>query len=275
MPLIDIDGQPFYIDESGAGAEALVMHGGPGMDHSYMRGLDVLGDLLRLVYYDHRGGGRSTQEGLDRVTIEMYADDAERIRQALGLGQLVGIGHSHGASVALELVLKYPASVSMLILISGVGTYDYEMSPPQDVLTRLTEEEKEILRRPVTTDEEMLQQLLIRLARTCADQSSVEAIREAFADARCTIVSGQAGEAIADQGWSVSDRLEEIECPVLVIGGDSDWITPPREVEQLALALPRGELVLLDRCGHFPWIEQPAAFFRTVRDFLNRELRPA
>lgn len=134
MPLIDINREPFYTVESGAGAEALVMHGGPGLDHSYMRGLDALDDLLRLVYYDHRGDGRSTQEGLHRVTMDMYPDDAEQIRQALGLGQLVVLGHSHGASVGLELGLKYPASVTALILISGVGTYDYEMSPPQDVL---------------------------------------------------------------------------------------------------------------------------------------------
>jgi len=55
--------------------------------------------------------------------------------------------------------------------------------------------------------------------------------------------------------------------PALVVHGDGDP-RPARAAEQVAAALPRGDLALLEDCGHFPWIEQPDAFGEVLRSWL-------
>jgi len=58
-----------WFEEVGTGPRCLVMHGGLGIDHEpYRPGLDPLAEHLRVVYYDHRGHGRS-----DRVSHELAA----------------------------------------------------------------------------------------------------------------------------------------------------------------------------------------------------------
>ena len=64
MPKVSVNGTDLYYVVTGDGPPCLVMHGGLGMDHTYLRPwLDPLKDTLQLVYYDHRGNGRSTSPG--------------------------------------------------------------------------------------------------------------------------------------------------------------------------------------------------------------------
>lgn len=60
-----------YYTEVGTGLPCLVMHGGLGFDHTYLHPwLDGLGSQLRLIYYDHRGMGRSGRPPLESLTFE-------------------------------------------------------------------------------------------------------------------------------------------------------------------------------------------------------------
>jgi proline iminopeptidase len=59
MPTVDVHQTHLFYTESGTGVPCLVMHGGLGLDHTYLRGLDIVSDVLHLVYYDHRHNGRS------------------------------------------------------------------------------------------------------------------------------------------------------------------------------------------------------------------------
>ena len=237
-----------------------------------MRGLDPLRDILRLIYYDQRGEGRSTRQGLADMTVERYADDAEHLRRSLGLDLPVLIGHSHGASVALEVALKYPETPAALVLVSAVGSYDYEMRRPASVENRLSEEGRSVLARKPTTDEDALANLRARLPMAVAEDSSVTPLLAAYKDASCSVAVWEMEEQGFGAGWSVLSKVGDVHVPALVIGGADDWITPPHLMSELADSLPQCEMSLLTQCGHFPWIEQPTAFFRTVREFLTRHL---
>ena len=70
------------------------------------------------------------------------------------------------------------------------------------------------------------------------------------------------------KGWSVMDRLGEIKAPTLVMAGREDFIFPPGSQEELAAGIPNARLELIDRAGHNPHDEQPAATLKAVRDFL-------
>src|SRR5947209_19461133 len=125
MPTVEIQNTQIFYTTSGTGLPCLVMHGGLGLDHTYLRGLDSLRNVLRLVYYDHRHNGRSGRPPLETVTHAQLADDAEGLRQHLGFGKVAVLGHSYGGFIALEYALRYPDAVSHLILLDTAPVFNY------------------------------------------------------------------------------------------------------------------------------------------------------
>jgi pimeloyl-ACP methyl ester carboxylesterase len=71
-------------------------------------------------------------------------------------------------------------------------------------------------------------------------------------------------------GWTVMDRLGEITVPTLVMAGRDDFIFPPEHQRELAAAIPRARLQIIEHAGHNPHDEQPAEVLRAVRDFISR-----
>src|SRR5579863_3147714 len=97
---------------------AFVIHGGPGGDHSSFKGpLTPLAERMQLVYFDHRGQGRSARGDPATYTLDENVEDMEALRQHLGLGPIVSIGTSYGGMVAMTHAARYPDAVSHLVLI--------------------------------------------------------------------------------------------------------------------------------------------------------------
>lgn len=72
------------------------------------------------------------------------------------------------------------------------------------------------------------------------------------------------------QAYDVVARLPEIGVPTLIIVGRDDFICPPAQAERLHAGIPHSELLTFERSGHFPFLEEPAAFFDAVRGWLSR-----
>jgi len=97
---------------------AFVIHGGPGGDHwGFKPGMGPLAERMQLVYFDHRGQGRSARGDVSKYTLDENVEDMEALRVHLGLGPIVSIGTSYGGMVAMAHAARYPASVSHLVLI--------------------------------------------------------------------------------------------------------------------------------------------------------------
>jgi proline iminopeptidase len=96
---------------------AFVIHGGPGGDHSGFKApFAPLTSAMQLVYFDHRGQGRSATGDADRYNLDENVEDMEALRRHLGLGPIVSIGTSYGGMVAQAHAARYPEAVSKLIL---------------------------------------------------------------------------------------------------------------------------------------------------------------
>ena len=107
------------IAQIGEGSPLIVLHGGPEFDHSYLRpGMDMLADSFHLIYYDQRGPGRSSGE-CENISVESEIADLENIREHLQLEQINLLGHSWGAILAMEYAMRYPESVSHLIIMNS------------------------------------------------------------------------------------------------------------------------------------------------------------
>jgi proline iminopeptidase len=117
MPIRDVS---LFVKVVGRGDPLLLMHGGPGADHTTMLPFRRLADRFTLVFYDHRGNGRSTGAP-SSMTWENLTADADALRQRLSFERWAVLGHSFGGHVALEYALRYPDRLSHLVLLDTGG----------------------------------------------------------------------------------------------------------------------------------------------------------
>src|ERR671935_2602733 len=94
------DGYGMNVEELGSGFPLVVLHGGPGFDHTMFRPwLDPLGDEFRLLYVDERGQGRSDRVDPVTLSLEVFARDVDHLADALDLEAFALLGHSFGAII--------------------------------------------------------------------------------------------------------------------------------------------------------------------------------
>jgi proline iminopeptidase len=259
---------------SGGGIPILAMHGGLGWDHTYFRPyLDSLADLARLIYYDHRGNGRSEPpSSWNDVTHRSLVDDAEAIRRQLVDEPVVLFGHSYGGFLAQEFALMYPDSLRGLILCSTAPALDYADVALANARARGTGAQVDavlsVMSKPVSDDASFrdicrtIMPLYFHDANGSLPRSLMERTEYSAAAYNHALFHCLAA-------FNTLDQLPRVATPTLVLCGASDWITPPHQgAERLSDAIPNSKMVLFDRSGHFPFAEEPALFVTVVREWL-------
>src|ERR1700716_3472777 len=124
---------------------AFLIHGGPGGDHTGFKPVFTpLSARMQLVYFDHRGQGRSAKGDPVTYTLDENVDDMEALRLHLGLGPIVSIGTSYGGMVAMAHAARYPKSVSHLVLIVTASPSGFIQRARQIVAERGTDEQKKV-----------------------------------------------------------------------------------------------------------------------------------
>src|SRR6059058_5251877 len=114
------DSYGLFVVEHGNGVPLLVLHGGPGMDHTmFWPYLDPLGEDFRLVYVDERGQGRSDRVDPASLSLEVFARDVDLLAEALGLEHFALLGHSFGAIIATYHATELQTAAAYVI--SGGG----------------------------------------------------------------------------------------------------------------------------------------------------------
>jgi proline iminopeptidase len=269
MPLADVGDLALHYEIDGDGPPCLVLHGGLGLDHVlYRRTLGPLTATRQAVFYDHRANGRSTGAAAGTITMEQLADDAAALAAALGFDRCAVLGHSYGGFVAQELALRHPGLVERLVLVSttpgqrgSTEDPDAEQGPPPP------REFVEMASTIPATDAE-LEAGMTALLPFYFHRTPIEDVLPLAAGTIHRVDALVRGfEVLAT--WSSYDRLPGVTAPTLVLAGRHDVITSPPQSERIASQIPDATRAVLDHSGHFPWIEEPAAFFDVVGAFLS------
>src|SRR5215217_4304191 len=133
---ISIRDVSLFVDVVGRGHPLLLMHGGPGADHYTMLPFRRCKDRFTLVFYDHRCNGRSVGASVSSMTWENLTADADALRQRLGFDRWAVLGHSFGGQVALEYALRYPDSLSHLVLLDTGGDSRWSRKHAPELLAK-------------------------------------------------------------------------------------------------------------------------------------------
>jgi proline iminopeptidase len=276
MAKMSIRGISLNVKIFGKGYPLVLMHGGPGADLFTMMGFRPLADQYTMIFYDHRCNGRSTGADVTTMTFENLTADAEALRQTLGFEKWAVLGHSFGGNVALEYTLRYPQSLTHLVLVNSGGDYWWPSENASKVLAQrgFDQETVDLAQRWFNGQfppDKMFSSLMKLRNAYDPYMTTIQALPMLIPGLKSKLRPEAPifAETTYLKTWKVMDRLSEIRVPTLVLAGRQDFVYPPESQEELAAGIPNARLVLIDRAGHNPQDEQPTQTLRAIRDFLQ------
>jgi proline-specific peptidase len=243
----------------------LCLHGGPGSTHDGLEPLRALAEQgRRVILYDQLGSGDSDRPDDPSLwTVETFLDQLRAVREALGLERLLLFGSSWGGMLALEYALTRPQGLVALALNSTPTSAPRWAKETRRLAAELPpgldekEAEKEYWRRHV--------------CRLDPEPEALKRTRAKFGKQVYETMWGPNEFTVSGtlKNWRVTDRLSEIDLPVLITSGRHDECTP-KLVEALKRGIAGSEWVIFEESAHMPHFEETGRFLRVVRAFLDR-----
>ena len=280
-----IRGTEIYFDVEGCGLvpdgdrmverpAAFVIHGGPGGDHTgFKPGFGALADRMQLVYFDHRGQGRSAKGDPATYTLDENVEDMEALRIHLGLGPIVSIGTSYGGMVAMAHAARYPASVSHLVLVVTAAHAGFNARARQIVAERGTSEQQEVAAQlwagQLDTPEKLRRyyEVMGPLYSRRHDPVAAKAGRD-----RGILSPDALNRAFAPggflQSYDLRPELGRITAPTLILAGRHDWICPPEFSEEIHRLIPGSDLRIFEESSHSIRGDEPRKLLDVIAGFI-------
>jgi proline iminopeptidase len=265
--MLDVGDAQLHTVEIGDGPDVAVMlHGGPGASHDYLRpGFDAVAvaGRRRLFYYDQRGSGRSSlAPGQLPADWRTHVADLDGVRRHLGGAPLTLVGYSWGALLAMLYAIEHPRDVARLALISPAPAAARERAEAKDRLA-------EMGRRP------SVQALRERLDPSDRRNRFALAVAGYFAhperavDLTPFVVKQSAEDAVWKSlgDYDLRPQLADLGLPAFLAHGEVDPI-PVATARATAEALG-AEMVAIPDCGHVPYVEAPEALLPPLLRFLG------
>jgi pimeloyl-ACP methyl ester carboxylesterase len=267
------DGAELHYDVLGDGGPIVTLAGGAARHPEY---LGDLAGMTGLVVPHLRGVGKSPKpEHAETGAYWNQARDVEALREHLGQERLTIIGHSAGTRLAISYAVQYPERVGRLLLVTPPSTY--LVDEPADTAELIDKRKGDaIFDKAVATFQAQAElsseEAFNAWQQTCAPvgYAAWTSVEQQHAQAgKFDLVAAQAYFSVQPPE-DLARRLTAVRAPTLVIGGAQDCLTGVRPVQALARLFANGDVVLIDECGHYPWVERPAEFRRAADTFLSR-----
>jgi len=253
---------------------AFIIHGGPGNDHSDLKAsLSPLSETMQLVFFDHRGQGRSARGDAARYLLDENVEDMEALRRHLGVGPIVSVGTSYGGMVAMAHAARYPAAVSHLVLIVTAAHAGFNARAQEIVAARGTAAQQaavaDLWAGRLDTVEKLRHYYDVlgplyslrydpALAQRTRGRAilSPEAITTAFAPGGFL------------RSFDLRPELAAITAPTLILAGRHDWICPPEFSEEIHRLIKGSQLRIFENSSHSIRNDEPALLRATISDFV-------
>lgn len=273
------DGTDLAYRRSGTGEPLVCVPGGPLLPAEYLGDLGGLSHEEALILLDHRGSGASgIPSNSQTYRCDRVVQDVEALRLHLGIERLALLGHSAGAGVVLRYAERHPDRVSRLVLITP---------STQSVGIDITDEARSRVAQS-RADEAWYRTAAAALARIQAGSGTAEdwaaiipftygqwdtatAAYDAHMKSQRNLEGIRAFSADgAFDPPATRAALAALDVPVQVVAGGLDVNSPPVAVAELTGLFRRGDLLVQEGAGHYPWLDDPVRF----RELLRSTTRP-
>lgn len=274
---VKVDGGQLFFQKFGFGEPIIVLHGGPALDQSYL--LPQMLELAKdheVIFYDQRGSGNSldTEINPQCINLERFTEDLEQIRLSFGLKKFVLIGHSWGCKLAMNYATKHQDSVSGLILLNPSAADDNGTQIFFKELAKRIEPIKNSLQPMFKYEdfEKLDEHEIHNLYKTLFsvyffDPKNLECLTLKM-DKRSAQSGFRCREILMSESINLFPALKLLKVPTLIVHGNQD-IVPKQTVQEIKEAISNAQIVYLEQCGHFSYIEKPKELFSAIRQFLS------
>jgi L-proline amide hydrolase len=272
------------LDPGAERAPVVICHGGPGGTHDYVAPMAELHlDGRACVLYDQLGNGRSDHlPDVDKSfwTTQLFKDELAALVEHLGIaGRYHVVGQSWGGMLAMDHALDHPPGLLSVVAADSPADADAFARGAVALLDTLDPEVKATILRHEeagTTDDPeyatAVQEFYVRyvcrldpwpdeLVRTFDAMESDPTVYGTLNGPSEFTVIGPLRE------WNITDRLGEIDVPLLLVSGGYDEVRPD-VVRDIFERVPGARWELFEECSHTPHLEEPERFLEVVRAFL-------
>lgn len=265
------DGGSLFVQELGSGFPLIVLHGGPGMDHTMFRPyLDPLAEDFRVLYVDQRGQGRSERVDPATLTLEVFARDIDLLAEALGLDEYAVLGHSFGAIVTTWHAVNL-GTATAYVISGGGDSSEKLLADVEASLEAMREAGVPIAaswkqEQTVETEEELKELVRVQMPFHFAGDPP-----PGYGDE--TIGTPDVLRHFANVGYGDFDftpDLGRVQKPTLLVVGEQDRTTTTRAARVLHEGIGGSELVVIPGVGHMSLVEAQDEYLDAVRGFLRR-----
>jgi proline iminopeptidase len=280
-----VRGTRIYFDVEGMGLvpdgpamrerpSAMLIHGGPGSDHSgFKPSFSPLAARMQLVYFDHRGQGRSALGDPATYTLDENVEDMEALRRHLGLGPIVSIGTSYGGMVAMAHAARHPDAVSHLVLIVTAAHGGFIQRAQAIVRERGTPEQQAVCETlwngAFRSVEEMRHYYAVMGPMYAQHHDPVEGTGSR---GRAIYSPDALNRAFGPEGFlrhfDLRPELGRITAPTLIMAGRHDWICPVEFSEEIHRLIPRSDLRVFEHSSHSIRADEPEGMTDAILGFV-------
>lgn len=274
----EVNGQQIHVHESGnpRGQLALLIHGWSSSWYAMSPLLDSL-KRYRCVAVDLPGYGDSPRLPA-RVTIDAYVDLIVALMRKLTDRPALLIGHSMGGMIATTIAGRSPELIERMVLLCPTITGRLSTQINLSILPITTLERFEVAGRVIGALEPYLSGITDRLMRpvSFADRSGIA--QQDYERIRFDVRRVGQGKVRAECYWAMrahdlTDALDRVTTPTLVVWGLEDNTVPLRDASLIAEKWPRANLQVLPKAGHWPQFETRALTLRHLSNFIGMPLK--
>ena len=270
-----IQAQPFK-PETGKGEPLLIVHGGPGLNHTYLLPhLKNLSKWFTLVFYDQRACGRSAIPSSDSISLKFLSNDIEAIRKHLGVDKILLFSHSWGAIPVTQYALDYPDRVKGIIYCNPVAlSQEYDAINLETQQARITGRDSTnrsiIIGSPdfrAGKADAYRRLLTLSFQHSFSKPDNFQKLKfelqPKFKQASQALFTGLGPDL---KEFNYYNSVQRFRFPTLILHGRDDVLTL-KASERLLESIPNSRLSIFRDSGHFIFIEEPKKFYQEIVTF--------
>ncbi len=262
----------------------LCLHGGPGATHDYLESLDAMADTgRRVIYYDQLGCGRSAinVSKPELWTVELYVEEVNVVRRALGLDRIHLLGQSWGGMLAMEYMITQPQGVASLTIASSPASMKQWVAEANRLRELLPADvQKTLLEHEIagTTNSQQYKDAtkVFNDRHVCRLLPYPDYVKRSFdfldegGEVYNTMNGPNEFHVIGTiRDWDVRASLGKINAPTLVTSGRHDEATP-LIAETVKNGIPGAQWVIFENSSHSSHVEEADRYMQVLAQFISQ-----